>query len=124
MMIAEQVRGVKGLSNFSHFLLHPYALSEEGEWRRPAPQVLSVSFLFISWSKFSSDCAYFSLLSCATVCIGFLGRGLTEADNALCSDFYKYFTCNKKSDQSVEDLIAAIKNYHAEQGGGGGGAAR
>lgn len=55
----------------------------------------------------------------------FLGRGLTDADNALCSDFYKYFTCNEKSDQSVEDLIAAIKQYHAEQGrGGGGGAAQ
>ena len=71
-------------------------------------------------------------LGCAPLCafvwcndifrlLVFLGRGLTDADNEFCSEFYKYFTCNEKSDQSVEDLIAAIKQYHAEQGGGGGG---
>ncbi len=62
---------------------------------------------------------------CACVVGLVAGRGLTDADNALCGDFYKYFTADNKTDASVEAVIASIRAYHAQHrgGGGGGGAA-
>ena len=61
------------------------------------------------------------LLLRVRVC-GPAGRGLTDTDNALCGDFYQYFTADNKTDASVEAVIASIRAYHAQHRGGGGAA--